>query len=1272
MCSGVNPTRSFLFFLVLSLVWKIGGLLSPHRQFSGFSLDAIPLQSRICETIVQTTVATCTHKCSAYCVHRKVTSFVLHGYRYPLAIMQAEGDEYEVQDYTRRHVRRAWAATWCAMLRHNVFACAKDTREGVRRPRIGTARRTGPFPPRDMSSGSIPSDDPRRPASNVLGTAYEPVIVVSGRLNNVESSGKSNSSGGLLLGYGSEPGGSITSEYDRAVPGTSGLLDSNSNRSSNDGSVTSEASYGGQGSVPRGSSFMPTAWRAHSASDGLENSHCTAVGPNRNVGGSVDGSNISEKPIASLQSHDKDHSGRRLVSHGPMSSRREMDEHDSDTLSSLPIHLSTLVPSAGSGSSPIESFVPLGPSSSFVSSHEIETVEAHKSSGRELLCHRDVSGETVLTEVAISRGTAQGGGGDEGQCEGSVGGDEQVKRSSLASFGLFRSKPPAQSDVSRPGSVGSVGYINGLSDAGHDEHLVSSFSADGDSSQGRGLTSSGKKLLYYRDTSKGKLDNPGTAPWGGNGAGECEGSTEGDGRWNGNGLASFRLMWNRPAVESDVPRRSSMRPVGSMGFVKAANEAASDAHWTSSFSAERGYSQDRGLDSSGKKLLYQRDYCRENGDIPSLPPDQQERHGGEDKNPFENNNRDISGVEVDRQRLDGGKLGFRLLRGRPTVASDIPRRGSIDPVGYIESIDGIAVDNDLATRENKERYVRSEEPTGSGKKLLYHRGLSRKDSGQSKTEKGQNRARDEPKGGNHATDYGNGGKSWGVGESSDLFTGGPPATSSQGSSNSVEYADSEAGHADGDSAEVWRTRRGRDKRKVGTILLMPWSARIPTAVDEPRRRSITTSDSQPSQYFHRQQSQYDSGGRDLSDYSQRSMELEKVVERGLDRSVKRSAWGSGRSGFGLFSNRRPNDESCRGSMHFAHLVDPPANGLRQVEPEQHKSEQRSSSSSSGRALLHTSNNSKESGEENSAVVTESTTLVRRKESQLSSRTYIDPEARTIDRDLTTTNVGERDSNNGGDLLTSGRAKERKRGAAVLPWSMQNPITIDVPRHQSIHPSGLQPRSAEPSMEGVSEDRAEVAIENCSIQDAFHGAISLQPRRHDEHTEHCSGSGPILTAAISSGGGGDDGGGGRIRWGLGRSLAVDAPGRRAPIYSVKSSSSSINTKTSSGYIGSNRVVKLNQQDAPLLLGENEGDQDGRGGVMASGSIDETAGTSVVRRGFMLSGIGWKKRKIFVSDVPQRRGFSSGPILVLAPNADAAVGESGQDLSDAKYSGHDHGV
>eukprot|EP00903_Cladosiphon_okamuranus_P017691 g16290.t1 len=51
---------------------------------------------------------------------------------------QTEADAQESR-FVRHYVRRAWFPTWCTMLGNNVFACARDTREGIVPSRVGEA-----------------------------------------------------------------------------------------------------------------------------------------------------------------------------------------------------------------------------------------------------------------------------------------------------------------------------------------------------------------------------------------------------------------------------------------------------------------------------------------------------------------------------------------------------------------------------------------------------------------------------------------------------------------------------------------------------------------------------------------------------------------------------------------------------------------------------------------------------------------------------------------------------------------------------------------------------------------------------------------------------------------------------------------------------------------------------------------------------------------------------------------------------------------------------
>lgn len=86
------------------------------------------------------------------------------------------------------------------MLRHNLFACARDTSEGVRKPHSSTAAaRQGPYPPLEPPEPLDESGPPRRPSNPAIGTVNTPVVVLSGRL-------KAAGSGASAWGGISTPG----------------------------------------------------------------------------------------------------------------------------------------------------------------------------------------------------------------------------------------------------------------------------------------------------------------------------------------------------------------------------------------------------------------------------------------------------------------------------------------------------------------------------------------------------------------------------------------------------------------------------------------------------------------------------------------------------------------------------------------------------------------------------------------------------------------------------------------------------------------------------------------------------------------------------------------------------------------------------------------------------------------------------------------------------------------------------------------------------------
>lgn len=100
----------------------------------------------------------------------------------PYYIVQISQEEREKRMFVQRFTRRVWARTWCAMLRYNIFACARETRESVQRPRTS---KTGPYPPLDPHNADEKVDHPppRRPDHNFIGTFETPVVVGTGPPN---------------------------------------------------------------------------------------------------------------------------------------------------------------------------------------------------------------------------------------------------------------------------------------------------------------------------------------------------------------------------------------------------------------------------------------------------------------------------------------------------------------------------------------------------------------------------------------------------------------------------------------------------------------------------------------------------------------------------------------------------------------------------------------------------------------------------------------------------------------------------------------------------------------------------------------------------------------------------------------------------------------------------------------------------------------------------------------------------------------------------------
>lgn len=94
---------------------------------------------------------------------------------FPYSTSQLSQEDREERMFVRRFTRRVWARTWCLMLRYNIFACARETRESVRRPRPS---KTGPYPRWGTYWDEEANHTPhRRLEFHSIGTLETPLVV---------------------------------------------------------------------------------------------------------------------------------------------------------------------------------------------------------------------------------------------------------------------------------------------------------------------------------------------------------------------------------------------------------------------------------------------------------------------------------------------------------------------------------------------------------------------------------------------------------------------------------------------------------------------------------------------------------------------------------------------------------------------------------------------------------------------------------------------------------------------------------------------------------------------------------------------------------------------------------------------------------------------------------------------------------------------------------------------------------------------------------------
>lgn len=370
------------------------------------------------------------------------------------------------------------------MLRNNIFACLRDTREGVRRPRVPTAARSGPYPPLDSDNGYDSDGVPRRPSDNNVGTVHTPVTVLSDRLKvagsrasawgvlptpareapvhggevttdatyNSMSAVEDASSGRVLIQQGNNSSGR---EVDPQLVPLSGQVTANSPRGRGiieDDSVVRtstsdmdlvETGPSGRGlmsgdvsevdlpSVPSSEHLSVFLSRGHGVADDDSRSHSTVR------------SSTSDMDLVGTGP-----SGRGLMSGDVLSVR---DSDGSARSGFLTFHDMT------------QRDQPRRGGTVFISSSDLDSEEvgpfAVKASGRTLIMRRGESVEHHFIEPLPT------GGQEARRDRPLVGG--RVGRGGMLTFGPLRSRAPIESDVPRRGSSRSTMGMDSAAGTSH-------------------------------------------------------------------------------------------------------------------------------------------------------------------------------------------------------------------------------------------------------------------------------------------------------------------------------------------------------------------------------------------------------------------------------------------------------------------------------------------------------------------------------------------------------------------------------------------------------------------------------------------------------------------------------------------------------------------------------------------------------------------------------------------------------------------------------------
>ena len=531
----------------------------------------------------------------------------------PSCSLQAKGDELEARAFIRRYTRRQWCGTWCEMLRHNIFACARDTSEGVRRPRFSNAARSGPYPPLEPAGPADDDEPPRRPSDNAIGTVNTPVVVLSERLQEVGS--RARAWGGIPTParQSSRPDGG-----DRAATASFNGMSAAEGGASGNGVIQQGAGSSGRETPPPPdeppeevvNSADPNATTAAS----FNGVSAAEVGPN---GGGVidhDSSQHGVPPssaVLELESTDPGEtasfngmnaveggsSGRGIIEQGAHSSGRDGD------LACAPLAATGFSSadrdaagaydggtSAAEGGSSGRRIIEQGVDSS---AHDTDLPGAPLGAAGFGLADDDQDIARRTSEKSLSTlgssatgsvGSIQAGASGRGLMVGDGLGYNYCSRSAAAPYrNDFVLAKLASAQKSVPRSQGDASLSN--------SDLASSESGPTRRRAGsRNSNRHGESNEYEQDNLPPMQEEREL------GAEDVSGAARGGGGAGSSGRFTFDLLKSRRPVESDVPKRKDVAAVGAAAAAAAAGSFSSKALWDSASHAGDGHIHDDGVD----------------------------------------------------------------------------------------------------------------------------------------------------------------------------------------------------------------------------------------------------------------------------------------------------------------------------------------------------------------------------------------------------------------------------------------------------------------------------------------------------------------------------------------------------------------------------------------------------------------------------------------------------------------------------------------------------